>query len=306
MTQYFYDWRDRLVARKSGVQQPRKRRHQPADLLHDLDNLDEVIAVSNTTATASPSQTTACRKRRPPACCGPNRHAYDDQGRLYQTQMYNVDPTTGDVSSTALTTNYYYDHRGNQIAETDPGGLVDQGPCTTAPAGWSTVYTTDGGGGTTWADAERGRRPRAGADPDDLRRRRQRHRDHRQPALRQRRQRHRAPGQPGDRRPQARSTTAASYYDAADRLTADGERRAPTAARAWTPPGHGAELAPTTVLVTSYDLQRGRLGARRRSTHAASITQDVLRRAGPDHRGRCTNYTGNAEPPLRRDDRLHL
>jgi hypothetical protein len=29
---------------------------------------------------------------------------YDDQGRVYQTQVYDVNPTTGTVSTTALTT----------------------------------------------------------------------------------------------------------------------------------------------------------------------------------------------------------
>src|SRR5207237_10587043 len=38
---------------------------------------------------------------------------YDDQGRVYQTLVYSVDPTDGTVSSTALTTNDYYDHRAH-------------------------------------------------------------------------------------------------------------------------------------------------------------------------------------------------
>ena len=49
--------------------------------------------------------------------------SYDDQGRIYQTQVYDVDPSTGAVSSGALTTNDYYDHRGDLIAESPPGGL---------------------------------------------------------------------------------------------------------------------------------------------------------------------------------------
>ena len=49
--------------------------------------------------------------------------SYDDQGRVYQTQVFDVNPTTGAVSSSALTTNYYYDHRSDLIAESDPGGL---------------------------------------------------------------------------------------------------------------------------------------------------------------------------------------
>ncbi len=78
--------------------------------------------------------------------------SYDNQGQVYQTQQYSVDPTTGDVSSSALTTNYYYDPNGNQIAESAPGGLwtkdVYDG------AGREVMkYQTDGGSGTSYSDA---------------------------------------------------------------------------------------------------------------------------------------------------------
>ena len=111
--------------------------------------------------------------------------SYDDQGRVYQTQVYDVNPTTGAVSTNALTTKDYYDHRGDLIAESAPGGLWTKSVYD--GAGRDVMdYTTDGAGGTTWADA--------GSVANDnvleqvqtrLRRRRQRHRNHRQPTLRQ-------------------------------------------------------------------------------------------------------------------------
>ena len=78
--------------------------------------------------------------------------SYDDQGRLYQTQVYDVNPSTGDVSSTALTTNYYYDLRGDLVAESDPGGLWTKDVYDGADR-LVTEYTTDGAGGTPWVDA---------------------------------------------------------------------------------------------------------------------------------------------------------
>src|SRR5262249_46376547 len=52
----------------------------------------------------------------------------------------------------ALTTNYYFDHRGDQVAESDPGGLWTKDVYDGA-ARLTLEYTTDGGSGTTWAGA---------------------------------------------------------------------------------------------------------------------------------------------------------
>ncbi len=78
--------------------------------------------------------------------------SYDDQGRVYKTQVYDVNPSNGSVSSTALTTNDYYDHRGDLMAESDPGGLWTKSQFD--GAGRDTMdYTTDGAGGTSWSAA---------------------------------------------------------------------------------------------------------------------------------------------------------
>jgi YD repeat-containing protein len=71
---------------------------------------------------------------------------------VYQTQFYDVNPTTGAVSSSALTSNYYYDHRGDLIAESDPGGLWTKSVYD--GAGRDVMdYSTDGSSGTSWAGA---------------------------------------------------------------------------------------------------------------------------------------------------------
>ncbi len=56
---------------------------------------------------------------------------YDDQGRVFETQQFSVDPTDGDVSDTALTTETFYDLDGNLIV-------------TVAPTGEATKMTYDG------------------------------------------------------------------------------------------------------------------------------------------------------------------
>ena len=77
---------------------------------------------------------------------------HDDQGRIYQGKVYSVNPSSGAVSSTALTSNAYFDHRGNLVAMSAPGGLWSK--YVYDGAGRLTgAYTTDGGSGTSWEEA---------------------------------------------------------------------------------------------------------------------------------------------------------
>src|SRR5262249_44488700 len=77
---------------------------------------------------------------------------YDEQGRAYQSLVYDVNPVTGAVSSTALTTNNYYDHRGEEMAVSAPGGLWTKRQYDGARRA-TLRYSTDGAGGTTWSAA---------------------------------------------------------------------------------------------------------------------------------------------------------
>src|SRR5262249_40213127 len=78
--------------------------------------------------------------------------SYDDQGRVYQSKTYSVDPSSGSISTYALTTNTWYNHRGEVIKTSAPGGLVQK--MTYDGAGRTTkTYTTDGGGDSSWSDA---------------------------------------------------------------------------------------------------------------------------------------------------------
>jgi len=78
-------------------------------------------------------------------------YSYDNLGQLYQTQSFSVDPNTGEIGN-SLASETYYNANGNVIEQTQLGGLVMKytynglGEVTAA-------YTTDGGGGTSYAAA---------------------------------------------------------------------------------------------------------------------------------------------------------
>jgi RHS repeat-associated protein len=154
VTNSYYDWRDRLVASKSGVQASESDgTHRPITFA-TYDNLDEIVesqqydgdGVTISSSGGVPVAPSSSLLRAQTVT------SYDDQGRVYQTQVYSVDPSSGTVSTYALTTNTYFNHRGEVIEASAPGGLVTK----TAydGAGRATVaYTTDGGSGTGWSNA---------------------------------------------------------------------------------------------------------------------------------------------------------
>jgi RHS repeat-associated protein len=154
VTNNYYDWRERLLASKSGVQAGENDgTHRPITF-NTYDNLGEITetqrydgdGVTITVSNGVPQAPSASLLRAQTVT------SFDDQGRVYQTQTYSVDPTTGAVSTSALTTNNYYDHRGDRIEESAPGGLVTK--TTYDGAGRATVvYTTDAGSGTSWSAA---------------------------------------------------------------------------------------------------------------------------------------------------------
>jgi RHS repeat-associated protein len=160
VTQNWYDWRDRLVGSKQGVETTEDTTtHRPITYT-TLDNLGEAVTqqqydgdtVTLTTSNGVPQPPSASLLR------AQTNYSYDDQGRVYQAQLYSVDPGTGAVSSTALTTNAWFNHRGLQIKESDPGGLVTKKSYDGAGR-LIVTYTTDGSGDAApgqpnnWANA---------------------------------------------------------------------------------------------------------------------------------------------------------
>jgi uncharacterized delta-60 repeat protein/RHS repeat-associated protein len=152
--QYFFDWRDRLVASKCGVQGTEDSTTNRPIVYTTYDNLDEVTSTSQydgdgvtiTSTSGVPNAPSASLLR---AC---STSEYDDQGRVFKSHVFSVDPTSGAVSSTSLTTSTWYDHRGDVIKTQAPGGLVTKDSYDGAGR-LSTEYSSDGGGDSTWADA---------------------------------------------------------------------------------------------------------------------------------------------------------
>src|SRR5262249_49154612 len=79
-------------------------------------------------------------------------YVYDDEGGIYQTQTFRMDPSSGTVAPTPLTENTWYDQRGNVIKTAEPGGLVYKSKYDGADR-QIVNYVTDGLNDATWADA---------------------------------------------------------------------------------------------------------------------------------------------------------
>jgi YD repeat-containing protein len=147
VTNYYFDWRNRLVATKSGVQGTEDpSTHRPI-IYNTYDNLDEVTKVQQFDGDNWTITTTNGVPDAPPSTWLRAQSAalYDDQGRVYQTQVFDVNQLNGPT----LNTNKFYDHRGLLIAQSNPGGLWTK--TTYDGVGRPTVtYATDGGTASDW------------------------------------------------------------------------------------------------------------------------------------------------------------
>jgi RHS repeat-associated protein len=157
VTQSFFDWRDRLVATKQGVQTTEGTGTQRPILYQEYDNLSQVVAVSQydgDTVTMSDANGDGVPDKPAAGLLRAYQTgAYDDQGRVFRRHVFSVDPATGAVSPTSLTTGLWYSHRGQLIKTSEPGGLVSK---TTydGPGRVSFTFQTDGGGDSAWSDAD--------------------------------------------------------------------------------------------------------------------------------------------------------
>jgi hypothetical protein len=154
VTRMWYDWRDRQVAMKSGVSATENDGVNRPIVVTTYDNLDEATETQQYDGDGVTPQIVngVLQALSSSLLRSQEIDNYDDQGRVYQTLVYDVNPSNGTVSSSALTTNDYYDHRGDLMAESDPGGLWTKSQFD--GDGLDVMdYTTDGGGGTSWAAA---------------------------------------------------------------------------------------------------------------------------------------------------------
>jgi RHS repeat-associated protein len=155
VTKSWFDWRNRTVAVKAGVETSESSDVNRPLAYTNYDNLGEVIetrtydadGVTPSIVDGVPQPLSSSLLR------ADSTTSYDDLGRVYRTDIYSVDPSTGAVSTNSLYTDKWYDSRGNVIKLASPSGIVDKEVYD--GAGFNTVsYVTDGGGDSSYADAE--------------------------------------------------------------------------------------------------------------------------------------------------------
>ncbi len=155
VNQVWYDWRNRPVVTKSGVEVSEATDVNRPIVYLDYDNLNEVTktrsydgdTVSITTTSGVPNAPSSSLLR------AQSEALYDEQNRVYRTLTYSVSSSTGTVSTDSLATNHWYDRTGRVIKSSAAGGLVQK----TVYDGVGRVtkqYTTDGGSDSSWSDAD--------------------------------------------------------------------------------------------------------------------------------------------------------
>ena len=297
VTQNAYDWRNRLVAMKSGVagtlatEDPSVNR--PLSFI-DYDNLGRVTGTSaydgdgvwviDANADRVPDKPAAGLLRSSQVSL------YDAQDRVYRTQELFVDQTTGTVGTPQLTTNLFYDRRGNVAATFAPNGPVSQSRYDGAGR-LTGSYTLGNLPAATWANAtslaaslilEQTEYTYDAASNVIQTTNRQRFHDASTTAFG-------SLGTPTSGIP-ARVSFAASYYDVADRLTASVDVGTNGGA-VYTRPGTVPARSDTTLVTTvSYD-SAGRV-------QDVTDPRGIIARTLYDALGRTTasiaNFTGGA------------
>jgi RHS repeat-associated protein len=154
VTQNYFDWRDRLMATKSGVQTTEDTTTHRPIFFYDRDNLGQITGTSHydgdgvtiTVSNGVPVKPAATLLREYTTT------DFDDQGRVYGTHVFSVDQTNGTLSTSSLNKSTWYNHRGLVLKTLEPGGLVAK----TQYDGARRVvvrYVTDGSGDTGWSSA---------------------------------------------------------------------------------------------------------------------------------------------------------
>ncbi len=155
VTQVWFDWRNRPVATKTGVESSEATDvNRPINYL-DFNNLNQVTmarsydgdTVSITTTSGVPNAPSSSLLR------SETENLFDEMGRGYRTLTYSVDQSSGTVSSNSLATNVWFDARGLVEKQSAPGGLVTK-YLHDGPGRVTKTYLTDGGGDSAYGDAD--------------------------------------------------------------------------------------------------------------------------------------------------------
>ena len=159
VTQYYYDWRDRQVATKNAVASTEYTTDNTHFITYtDLDNLGEAMASYTYDGDTVTVSFTGSVPDKPSSSLlrAKTSMLYDEQGRVFRTTKYSVDPSSGSFSTASTDTivsNVWYDHRGEVVASHTSGGATNK-MTYDGPGRVVVSYVTDGGAvnNTTSAD----------------------------------------------------------------------------------------------------------------------------------------------------------
>jgi len=157
-TDFSYDWRNRPVASKSGVEGSESTSLNRPISYSEYDNLGQPIVSemydgdtlsintdSNTDGVPDRPSSSALRAK--------STTDFDELGQPYKFIVFSVDPSNGNVSSDGLVSQIWRDSRGLTIKASMPGGTVAKAEYN--GIGWNTKsYVTDGGGDSVYGDAD--------------------------------------------------------------------------------------------------------------------------------------------------------
>ncbi len=153
-TRMWYDGRNRVSIVKDGIESTENNSVNRKMVSYSYDNWDNVTIVRTFDGDgATPTQNAdGSWFSGPIGYASYSTASYDNLGQLYQTAVYNITATVPFSSATILTTNYWYDSRGNAIKTSAPGGLVTKALYDGAGR-LRTSYLSDGGGDSAFSDA---------------------------------------------------------------------------------------------------------------------------------------------------------
>jgi RHS repeat-associated protein len=156
VSQAWYDWRDRAIAGKAGVEASESTATNRPIQFTQYDNLGQSISsevydgdavtIVDAGNDGVPDRPAASLMRAKTVA------SYDELGRAYKTETYGVDPSNGTVSTSALTSQVWFDIRGLTLKSSSPGGLVQKTAYDSLGRA-TTMYVSDGSNDLAWADA---------------------------------------------------------------------------------------------------------------------------------------------------------
>src|SRR5690606_2096722 len=78
------------------------------------------VSISDTNSDGVPDAPSSTLRR------AKSENFFDERGRVYRTVTYSVDPATGNTAANYLTSDIWYDKRGQVIKQQSPGGPVSK------------------------------------------------------------------------------------------------------------------------------------------------------------------------------------